>query len=764
MSVRSNREDEVPVEWRDGAVILGLYEVRRVLGRGGMGTVYQVHHRGWDIDLAVKSPKPEALNARRGADLFERECETWVNLGLHPNITTCYYVRRLGGIPRVFAEFISGGNLSYWIRHGKHIDAPSPLGRLLDIAIQIAWGLRYAHAQGIIHLDVKSANVLMTLDGVAKVTDFGLARALHVATHAEGEQSQRGGPRGTPVYNSPEQANREPLTLGTDIWSWGVVVLEMFVGDVTWMAGPTALQALEGYLELGPENTAIPEMPPVLADLLRRCFDDSVARRPSSMAEVIAELMKIYQATQGHAYPRAVPEANEASTGRLNNRAVSLTDLGKRDEAVQLWERALRFEPNHPESIYNLALTNWRRGGTTDHSIMRTLRDMCRERPTDWNVIYMFAQVRLERGDYDGALKLLHMIKGSAVDGHEVRSAWLEAEKNLGNSRRLVHEFGETVQHVSSLCLSGDAQLALTATAPETGDGVITIWDATAGDARAELAGHTGGVRAVALSADGIHALSGGADGTVRLWRLENAGGIAVGQRLDIAGETPSPQGGDECELILRGHGGPVNAVLFTDDGRGVLSGGADGVVRLWDRATGEERVRFTGHKGEVRALCLGSHGATFLSAGSDNALIHWDLKSGAQLGAIHSFQSPLLAIDVSTDRRYLLAGSADGFLEYLDLVSGKRLGRRRGHSEPVTAVCVSKRAHFALTGGHSGKVRLWETSGHRCLFTYKAYAPIAVSADGLMALTIGEKGGLKLWYIGFEQPIHPAPLMVCRA
>lgn len=743
MPSRTSPEEAVPVEWKEGEVILGVYEVKRLLGRGGMGSVYQVHHRGWDMDLAVKWPKPEALVARRGADLFERECETWVNLGLHPNITACYYVRRLGGIPRVFAEFVAGGNLAHWIRHQKVYAGAQALERMLDILIQIAWGLRYAHSQGIIHLDVKSANVLMTPDGAAKVTDFGLARAMHVATSPEnGDQPKRGGPRGTPVYNSPEQANREPLTIATDIWSWGLVALELFAGDVTWMAGPAALQALEGFLELGPESSRIPAMPERMVTLLRRCFDESPAKRPTSMAEAIAELLKVYEESLGYPYARKQPEAQETSAGRLNNRAVSLMDLGKKEEAIETWERALRFEPGQAESLYNLALARWRSGATTDQSIMRALRDLCRSRPTDWTAIYMFAQVRLERGDSEGALKMLRLIKGSAIDGHEVRTAWNEAEASLDKARRLVRSFGDDVTDVSSLCLSGDGQIALTAHAPEKGDGYVTVWNTESGEVRNRIEGHEGGVRCVALSADGIHVLTGGADGTARLSAL------ATG----------------ECDGVLKGHQGAVNAVMFSDDGQLLFTGGADGVVRTWDRATGEKRGKFVGHKRELKALCYGAHGQSFLSSGADNALIHWDLKLGKQLGAIHSFQSPLLSVAVSNDRRYLLAGTADGFLEYLDLNTGKRLGRRRGHSEPVTAVCLSKRGQFALTGGHKGKVRLWETSGHRCLFTYKAYAPIAVSADGQLALTIGEKGGIKLWFVGFEMPIHAAPLMVCRA
>jgi serine/threonine protein kinase len=170
---------EIPKEWNVGDVILDLYEVTDILGEGGMGKVYKVHHRNWNIDLAVKSPKPEILSKAGARDNFIREAETWVNLGLHPHTVSCYYVRRLGDIPRVFAEYVEGGSLKDWISSGKIYEGgpKKALERILDVAIQFAWGLHYAHEQGLVHQDVKPANVMMTNDGTAKVTDFGLAKA-----------------------------------------------------------------------------------------------------------------------------------------------------------------------------------------------------------------------------------------------------------------------------------------------------------------------------------------------------------------------------------------------------------------------------------------------------------------------------------------------------------------------------------------------------------------------------------------------------------
>jgi serine/threonine protein kinase len=108
-------EARVSVEWKVGDVILNLYEVKKIHTGGGMGLVYRVHHRGWNMDLAVKSPRAEYFQTQMQKANFVRECETWINLGLHPHIVSCHYVRTLGGIPRVFAEYVDGGSLKGWI-------------------------------------------------------------------------------------------------------------------------------------------------------------------------------------------------------------------------------------------------------------------------------------------------------------------------------------------------------------------------------------------------------------------------------------------------------------------------------------------------------------------------------------------------------------------------------------------------------------------------------------------------------------------------
>src|SRR5208283_946497 len=131
-------EAQVAPEWQVGDAIIDTYEVKQIHTGGGMGLVYRVYHRDWKEDLAVKSPRPGLFATQDQRENFVRECVTWIGLGLHPHIVTCYYVRLLGGIPRVFAEYVAGGTLQEWIRdrklyHGGHEQA---LERMLDVAIQ----------------------------------------------------------------------------------------------------------------------------------------------------------------------------------------------------------------------------------------------------------------------------------------------------------------------------------------------------------------------------------------------------------------------------------------------------------------------------------------------------------------------------------------------------------------------------------------------------------------------------------------------------
>src|SRR5258708_3350752 len=198
------------------------------------------------MDLATTSPRQEFFHSQQEIENFEREAEAWVNLGLHPHIVSCYYVRRLGGIPRIFAEFVEAGSLADLIRTKKIYEGgkEKALERIIDIAIQFAWGLQYAHEKGLIHQDVKPGNVLLSPEGIAKVSDFGLAHARRVSTETAAIGTRLGQSLivvgsgfMTPEYASPEQLRGEYISKKSDVWSWAVSLLELLLGELTWASG-----------------------------------------------------------------------------------------------------------------------------------------------------------------------------------------------------------------------------------------------------------------------------------------------------------------------------------------------------------------------------------------------------------------------------------------------------------------------------------------------------------------------------------------------
>ena len=281
-------ESSPDTEWRVGDVIDDLYEVRQAITAGGMGVVHRVHHRGWGLDLAVKTPRSELVSSPSRMADFENEAHTWVGLGLHPHIVACVYVRRMGGLPRVFAEWVDAGTLHDAIESRRLYEgtAEEVLPRIVDVAIQFAWGLDYAHSRGLVHQDVKPQNVMLTADRMVKVTDFGLAKARVVAGQsgsgptAPGASVLVGYACMTPAYCSPEQANAAStpggaraagLTRATDVWSWAISVWEMFVGERPCQHGQAADEAFAAFRE-DPwvDDPAVPAIPEPIAELLVR--------------------------------------------------------------------------------------------------------------------------------------------------------------------------------------------------------------------------------------------------------------------------------------------------------------------------------------------------------------------------------------------------------------------------------------------------------------------------------------------------------------
>ena len=322
-------------EWAHGQELLDDFVVERTLGEGGMGKVYLLCSRSTASRFAVKRAKGFKEADRRN---FLAELQTWIDLPEHANLVPCRFFRTLGDEVLIFAEYVEGGSLKEWIDSRKLYEggARQALERMLDIAIQFAWGLHCLHELGLVHQDVKPGNVLMGTSGKTalqevrpRVTDYGLTRARAAAGETFSTDPSRsilvssGG--GTPAYWSPEQAAGLPLTLKTDIWSWGVSVLEMFMGEVTWRSGQGAAEVIKQHLQQGVYDEAIPAMPDRLSELLRQSFREKPPERPTSLGEVADQLKAIYRESLGIVYSRTL--------NAIERRALPQTGINERRTA-----------------------------------------------------------------------------------------------------------------------------------------------------------------------------------------------------------------------------------------------------------------------------------------------------------------------------------------------------------------------------------------------------------------------------------------------
>ncbi len=261
----------------------GKYEVLTKVGQGGFGVVFKGRDPVLQRTVAIKtcSTLDEKLRQR-----FFREGQIAAGLQ-HANVTTVHDLGVQGGVPYLVQEFLAGEDLDHLIETGAELKTSTRL----DILLQIARGLEYAHQAGVLHRDVKPSNIRVLADGTVKIMDFGIAKLLNTDTRLTGT----GVAMGTAGYLAPEQLRSEELDERADVFSFGVLAYELLTGQRPFQGedfSQISYQLL--YVEPSPVNELWPECPTMLGTIVGRCLaKDRVARYPD-FTRVIADLEPLY--------------------------------------------------------------------------------------------------------------------------------------------------------------------------------------------------------------------------------------------------------------------------------------------------------------------------------------------------------------------------------------------------------------------------------------------------------------------------------------
>lgn len=260
---------------------LDRYDLLERLGRGGMGVVYKARQVSLDRIVALKMIRAGEDASPEMRALFRREAEAMARLK-HSHIVQIYTVGECDGLPCFSMEYVDGGNLSRRIA-----GQAQPARQTAQWVESLALAVHYAHQQGIIHRDLKPSNVVLTADGVPKITDFGLAKRLE----AEGGLSFTGAAIGTPSYISPEQAAGRTREIGplSDVYSLGAILYELLTGKPPFK-GKThqeTLQQVQGQEPIAP-RVHNPNVDRELEAICLKCLEKDSQRRYAS-AEILAE-------------------------------------------------------------------------------------------------------------------------------------------------------------------------------------------------------------------------------------------------------------------------------------------------------------------------------------------------------------------------------------------------------------------------------------------------------------------------------------------
>lgn len=803
----------MPTQWTIGTVVADRYHVLAVHGDGGTGLVHRVRHLGWGVDLAVKSPRPELLRTDDDRQRFIAEADTWVSLGPHPHVCGCHYVRVLDGVPRVFAEYMTGGSLGNRIDDRTLYAGPADdvRSRVLDIAVQAAWGLQHAHDQNLVHQDVKPANILLDGDGTAKITDFGLARARAAVSDDASILVTSGGL--TVAYASPEQWERKPLGRRTDVFSLAVSILEMYTGGVSWRFGPAAGHALAAHLRQPAADPRLPVLDAPVAHLLQRCLHDDPQLRPAAMTDVADALVAAYEQTFHRPYPRQRPRPADLRADELNNRALSLIDLGRHAEAARMFDRALDVDPEHRPAAYNRTMLRWQRGEVLDEHVVEFVTRIAEASAPDLpSGDRMLADLHLQRGDVEPA-------RSSLV-------AALRASPGDPDLTSLLDRLGSGEFGAADAAVAIDARIGRVAQARFTADGesLRLVLDPTKACARPMLEWnvHSGRI----LWAGAFHpeletALSrrlptdGHGPGRVDGWEIApGAIDFSADRRTAVTGAV----GGEirvwdlatrRLRHVRNEHGAPVFAVRVSPDGRFAVSGAENGGVWLWDLASGKglcvrtdsqserpprmegrttvqgEPIRVTQadlmrqmlgldqklpHVAAV-AVSLDAGRVVFVDQRLDSGnpapahLQVWDRAADAVTLRIPVDASTVAALAVSPDATFIAVGHTNGdVILCTPDADGGATALRQAHTSPVRAVEQWNNGALVVTGDTFGTVRLFNGRTGQCLRTVEltggdGIESVAITSDGrhFVSATTRE---VRYWNVPRG---HRAPMVYCR-
>jgi eukaryotic-like serine/threonine-protein kinase len=761
------------------------YEILAEVGRGGMGVVYKARDTRLNRLVALKMVLSGEFASEAQRLRFHLEAELAARVQ-DAHIVRVYEIGSHDGRPYLVMEWVEGGTLADCLDGRPWTEKPA--ARLIET---LARAIYAAHAQGVIHRDIKPRNIL--IEGstknlppgadaplpLPKIADFGLARAV------EGNNglTQSGFVAGTPEYMAPEQAAAQHALMGpaTDVYALGVVLYELLTGSVPF-TGKTPVELLRDVSTLEPRSPR--RLQPLLSRdleaIVLKCLEKEPARRYATGVALADDLRRFLDGRPIAAQPVSAVGRVKRWARRNPGVATLVSALAlvllagfslvtwkwleadeqrdlaqvREQQALQQAYRghvaaALAAIGNHDvtEAAYHLAAApKNQRDWEWHHLFSRLDESSAGFLPKDGERLRVVAgpaaarvqsaaknQVRVRNllGEQEQVFSAPHPAVGARVT---MSDGGTRVTVSSGKSTVVLNEKSQqllTLPFDCDIVLSPDFTMAAVVVDTGGNPAEAKIYDIASGKLRAVCRGHGEYIYSMVFSPDSKQLATASEDGSARLWSARD--GTELG--------------------ILRGHAVKVLSVNFSPDGKRLATTSADGTVRQWDTATyGEFEPPYDRHRGDVLAAAYSPDGTWIASGGSDRTVRLWRAVGRKDGAVLHGHTATVEQLAFGADGQTVVSAAMDGSIRLWDVPPRGVLGVLAGHTGYVYPVAVSPNGEWIASGSWDNTVRLWDAkTGQACavLRHPSRVLDLAFSPDGsLLATGCGDDDLLRFWKV----------------
>ena len=775
---------------------LGRYRLDRVIGRGAMGTVYLAHDQQLHRDVALKIPRFEVDGSRDELmQRFFREARS-VALLRDSGICPVYDVDEVDGIHFITMAYIEGQPLSHVLRDGRKFE-PREAAVLV---MKVARALGKAHEHGIVHRDVKPGNVMIDRDNEPVIMDFGLAARLDME---DVRVTQHGTLLGTPAYMSPEQVAGDPeaISASSDVFSLGVILYELLAGRLPFEG--TILQIAHQITNDDPPalSNANPNLDSALVDICSRMVAKQPEDRFASMEDVASALRGFLMHGNDDTKPskEGRPRSSNGRVAFIAGAAMLLLasmffaiDNGFKKPfdthspiIANNANSGTHSEPSsstpgnrehinipHSPSLDSGFAVNPRGTTVVDVEVSKNGQFFVAADSTGSVALHLLpngqqSQRFNEYVDSESRPPLSHVVVDVSNDASQVAAAWGDSLTVWSATDARIQFDTKPGGTVLDVAFSPDGSFVLTS----TDQGEMQLWQTDNGTLERRFQRVPYGIQSVSFSSDGRYIFSGESQHEPQLQERVSSGRRLLKQWNVETGE---------LLRVFHGETGGVASLAIAPDGRSLLTGGEDGIVRRWDLDNGQVVQRFllTGRVADVEYAPSGDY---FAASSSVSRRLHfWQLSPMQELFPERSLRMSIGHLAFAPDGRRLIAAgvvdnmpggtqgtvlirdlkgdldarptdaSADALpVPHIETVIAQPLQRLRGHTDEVLDIEFLHRDGEAFSAGRDGTLRHWSITAGRLLNTHEfedgGIRDLALSPDDRLLAAGHQNGAVNL-------------------